>query len=173
MKSGPLITIFLIAAVSMLFMHASDGPSWAREAHAAGAGKESSQRILFAREIENGQRIDRDDPYLPPIIDEEARHGRAENFDRCRVALDVYQQTGQVARIGFDDSRHLFTVRVGTERWLREGPDESILEDLACFFTAGDVRRLIVFPVDDEQGRRLGMWQKDRFVAAAQHGAQR
>lgn len=163
----PLTYLAAVVAALTMFTQSDDGPAWARQAHAAGAGKESSQRILFAGEIENGQRIDHDDPYLPPISDREARDGRAENFDRCGVAVDVYRQTGQVARIGFDDPKHLFTVHVSTERWMHEGPDEAMLEDLACYFAAGDARRQIIFPIHDDQGRRLGMWRKVRFVPAA------
>ena len=120
--------------------------------------------VLFQGEIQGGQRIDRDDPNLPSLLDEEARHGRAENFDRCKVAVDTYRQTGQVARVGFDDPKKLFTVQVGGARWAEEGTDEAVLEDLACFFAAGDVRRQVVFPVDDEKGQRLGTWRYGRYI---------
>lgn len=150
------------------FQTAQGRPAWTKQAQAAGYDKERAQVVLFQGEIQGGQRIDRDDPYLPPILDEEARHGRAENFDRCKVAVDTYKQTGQVARVGFDDPKKLFTVRVDGARWAEEGPDEVVLEDLACFFAAGDVRRTLVFPVDDENGRRLGTWRHGRYIEGEQ-----
>ena len=137
-------------------------PAWAIDAQASAS--ERHQVIRFRGEVQDGQRIDRDDPYLPPILDEEARHGRAENYDRCKIAVDTYQQTGQVVRIGFDDPTTLFTVRVGSQRWKEEGADEVVLEDLACFFAAGDVRRRVMFPVQDERGKRLGTWRYGRYV---------
>lgn len=136
-------------------------PTWVTDAQANTSGRH--QVIRFKSEIQGGQRIDRDDPYLPPL-DEEARYGRAENFDRCRVAVATYEQTEQVARVGFDDPTTLFTVRVGSQRWLDEGADEVVLEDLACFFAAGDVRRKVRFPVLDENGRPLGEWRYGRYV---------
>lgn len=137
-------------------------PKWAADAQANTS--ERHQVIRFKSEIQGGQRIDRDDPYLP-LLDEEARHGRAENFDRCRVAVATYNHTGQVVRVGFDDSTTLFTVRVRSQRWLDEGADEVVLEDLACFFAAGDVRRKVRFPVLDEHGRPMGEWRYGRYVA--------
>jgi len=137
-------------------------PTWATDAQANTSDRH--QVIRFKSEIQGGQRIDRDDPYLPPLLDEEARNGRAENFDRCRVAVATYKQTGQVVRVGFDDPTTLFIVRVGSQRWLDEGADEVVLEDLACFFAAGDVRRKVRFPVLDEHGRPLGEWRYGRYV---------
>lgn len=137
-------------------------PAWVIDAQANTS--ERHQVIRFKREIQSGQRMDRDDPYLPPLLDEEARHGRAENFDRCKVAVATYKQTGQVARLGFDDPVTLFTVRVDSQRWLDEGADEVVLEDLACFFAAGDARRKVHFPVLDEHGRRLGDWRYGRYI---------
>ena len=137
-------------------------PTWAIDAQANTS--ERHQVIRFKREIQGGQRIDRDDPYLRPLLDEDARHGRAENFERCRVAVATYEQTGQVMRVGFDDPTTLFTVRVGSQRWLDEGADEVVLEDLACFFAAGDDRRKVRFPVLDEHGRPLGEWRYGRYV---------
>ena len=137
-------------------------PAWAIDAQASTS--ERHQVIRFRREVRDGLRIDRDDPYLTPILDEEVRHGRAENYDRCKIAVDTYQQTGQVVRIGFDDPTTLFAVRVGSRRWMDDGPDEVVLEDLACFFAAGDVRRRVVFPVQDERGKRLGTWRYGRYV---------
>lgn len=165
---GTLAAAFWLTALGALLacsvVSPRTTPAWAIQAQAGASNKEWAQVVLFTGEIRDGQRIDRDDPYLPPLLDEEARHGRAENYDRCKVAVDIYQQTGQVRRVGFDDPTTLFTVRVDGARWAEEGPDEVVLEDLACFFAAGDVRRKVVFPVADEKGRRLGIWRYGRLI---------
>lgn len=157
-----LTALGTLAAVSVVSPRPT--PAWVIQAQAAGYDKERAQVVLFKDEIQGGQRIDRDDPYLLPLLDEEARHWRAVNYERCRVAVDTNRQTGQVRRVGFDDPRTLFTVQVGAARWAEEGPDEVVLEDLACFFAAGDVRRQVVFPVDDEHGQRLGTWRYGRYI---------
>lgn len=150
------------------FQSAQGKPAWTAQAQASGYDKERVQVILFQSELQGGQRIDRDDPYLPPIIDAEARHGRAENYDRCKVAVDTYKQTGQVVRVDFNHPTKLFSVQVGGQRWAEEGADEVVLQDLACFFAAGDVRRTLVFPVDNENGKRLGTWRHGRYIEGAE-----
>lgn len=134
-------------------------PNWVYEARAGASDR--PQVILFRHEVVGGQRVDRDDPYLPPILDEEARYGRLINYDRCRVAIDANLASGRVLRVGYDDPKTLFTVQVNADRW---EADESLLEDLACLFAAGDVRRTVVFPVLDGEGRQIGVWRHGRYL---------
>lgn len=135
-------------------------PAWVYQVQASVSDR--PQTILFGHLVNDGRRLDQEDPYLP-LLDDETRHGRATNFQRCLVAVDVNQRSGVISRVGFDDPRTLFTVAVDGSRW---DADEILLDDLACVFAAGDVRRTVEFTVNDEHGRPIGLWRHGRYLPA-------
>lgn len=138
-------------------------PSRANMASLAGPHHEYAQVILFDSQIRDGRRIDRDDPYLPRL-DAEASEARRLNYEFCTVAMEQRLATGQVRALRMDEPRTLFALVVDGQRW-REDPDDIVLDEAACMFTAGDSRRRIQFPVYDERGQLLGRWRWSRFVA--------
>jgi hypothetical protein len=134
--------------------HASD---WVHTATANGSDRWREQVILFRHEIVNGRRINRADPYLPRL-ELDAEVARRLNYERCWIALEQRQASGQVKRLRYDDPRTLFALELDDQRW-REEPDTTVLEEVACVFTAGDARRQIQFPVFDERGALIGRWR--------------
>lgn len=156
-----LAILFLFAASALAMSDSKAGGDWAHTALAQGADRWREQVVLFRSELVNGRRSDRADPYLPGL-DAEAEEGRRLNYERCTVAIDQKLATGQVRQLRYDDPRTLFAVVVDGKRWA-EDPDEDMLTDVECVFTAGDVRRHLRFPVLDEAGQRLGMWWGGRL----------
>lgn len=165
MNSGAsvLLAILGLAAASAFAMSAPPRSDWVHTARAQGSDRWREQVVLFRHEVQDGRRVDRDDPYLPRL-EPEASEDRRLNFERCQVAVEQRLATGQVAALRYDDPRTLFALVVDGERW-REDPDDMVLDDVACLFTAGDARRRIQFPVTDENGQLIGRWRWSRFVS--------
>lgn len=157
-----LLGLAFLAAASTLAATAPPRSDWAHTATAHGTNRGLEQVILFRHEIRDGRRIDRDDPYLPRL-DADASEVRRLNYEFCQVAMQQRQATGQVRALRTDEPRTLFALVVDGKRW-REDPDETVLEEAACMFTAGDSRRRIQFPVYDERGQLLGRWRWSKFV---------
>lgn len=153
--------------VSLSITDDGEAAPWTKQAQAQGNQRWREQVVLFADQVRDGERLDRADPWLPPL-DAEAEEARRLNFDRCRVAVDQMKASGQVRRLAFDDPRTLFTVSIDGQRW-REDRDITVPEDIACVFTAGDVRRGIRFTVFDERGRLIGQWWGRRLIGE-RHG---
>ena len=156
--------VLIIGAVLLLgiaWLNGSDA-TWVRAAQARTSGRE--QVVLFQREIENGARIDRDDPYLPRL-DAEVSENRRLNYKRCRVQVQQAQALGIVRRVRFDDPRLLFVAEIDMRAWREQGADPVVFEDLACVFAAGDVRRYVRFRVFDG-GREVGQWRYAKWVPA-------
>lgn len=165
MKPGAkvILAMAFLAAASAFAASAPPRSDWAHTARANGSDRWREQVVLFAHEIQDGRRIDRDDPYLPRL-DAEASEDRRLNYERCSVAVDQRLAAGQVHALRYDEPRTLFALVVDGKRW-REDPDEMMLDEVACTFVAGDSRRRIQFPVYDEHGQLLGRWRWARFVA--------
>lgn len=157
-----LLGLAFLAAASTLAATAPPRSDWAHTATAHGTNRQMEQVILFRHEIQDGWRLDRDDPYLPRL-DAEASEARRLNYEFCQVAMSQRLATGQVRALRTDEPRTLFSLVVDGQRW-REDPDETMLEEAACTFAAGDSRRRLQFPVYDEQGHLIGRWRWSRFV---------
>ncbi len=159
---GVVLATLALVDTSAFAMSAPPSSDWAHTATAHGSDRWREQVILFRHEVQDGRRVDRDDPYLPRL-DAEASEDRRLNFERCQVAVEQRLATGQIAALRYDDPRTLFALEVDGKRW-REDPDDMVLEEVACVFVAGDSRRRIQFPVTDERGQLIGRWRWSRFV---------
>lgn len=157
-----LLGLAFLAAASAFALTTPPRSDWAHTATAHGTNRGLEQVILFRHEIQDGRRLDRDDPYLPRL-DAEASEARRLNYEFCQVAMAQRQATSQVRALRTDEPRTLFALVVDGKRW-REDPDETVLDEAACNFAAGDSRRLLQFPVYDEQGQLIGRWRWSRFV---------
>ncbi len=135
-----------------------------KQARAQGSERWREQVLLYGDLVKDGKRLDRADPWLTKL-DDEAEEARRLNFERCQVAINQRLASGQIKRLRYDDPRTQFGLILDGARW-REDPDISVLEEVACVFTAGDVRRGIRFPVLDERGQHIGSWHGIKFIGA-------
>lgn len=143
-----LVFAFSCLGLSILALYAFGKPPerWAQVAGAYGYDRERQQAILFRAAIEDGIIIDRSNLDLPRLNEEE-EHGRRLNFDRCKVGMDVYKQSGAIKGWRFDDFEYRFALDVDPTKWASYDDQEGVLEMAQCYFSAGDSRVKLKIPV--------------------------
>jgi hypothetical protein len=138
---------------------------WAQVASAYGYDRSRQQAILFRAAVKDGKIIDRSNLDLP-LLDAEAEEGRRLNFDRCRVGLDVYEQSGAIKGWRVNDPTYRFALDVDPATWATYDDKEGVLTMAECYFTAGDSRVGLRIPVyGTNKYKPVQLWKGELWLA--------